>query len=139
MRYLNSRIQSCYCAPMIWVFAPKNCETEVAAHSDTALIMGLILERYPKRQPYERDAVDGASAGACPLPVRAACRRRDAVALDVVMPRCRATSDRAYERAADAFLIGSISSFAENGFVRNATHSDASAASRTVRVSFPVM
>ena len=22
MRYLNSRIQSCYCAPIIWVFAP---------------------------------------------------------------------------------------------------------------------
>src|ERR1700722_14119829 len=28
MRYLNSRIQSCYCAPIIWVFAPKNRETE---------------------------------------------------------------------------------------------------------------
>jgi hypothetical protein len=42
MRYLNSRIQSCYCAPMIWVFAPKNRETEVAARSDAALIKGLI-------------------------------------------------------------------------------------------------
>jgi hypothetical protein len=28
MRYLNSRIQSCYCSPIIWVFAPKNRETE---------------------------------------------------------------------------------------------------------------
>jgi hypothetical protein len=28
MRYLNSRIQSCYFAPIIWVFAPKNRETE---------------------------------------------------------------------------------------------------------------
>jgi hypothetical protein len=27
-RYLNSRIQSCYCAPIIWVFAPKNREIE---------------------------------------------------------------------------------------------------------------
>ena len=23
MRYLNSRIRSCYCAPMIWLFAPE--------------------------------------------------------------------------------------------------------------------
>ena len=23
MRYLNSRIQSCYCAPLIWGFAPE--------------------------------------------------------------------------------------------------------------------
>jgi hypothetical protein len=36
MRYLNSRIQSCYCAPMIWVFAPENRETEVAARSDAS-------------------------------------------------------------------------------------------------------
>jgi len=42
MHYLNSRIQSCYCAPIIWVFSPKNRETEVAARSDAALIKGLI-------------------------------------------------------------------------------------------------
>ena len=28
MRYLNSRIQSCYRAPIIWFLAPKNRETE---------------------------------------------------------------------------------------------------------------
>jgi hypothetical protein len=28
MRYLNSRIQSCYCAPIIWVFAPQIRETK---------------------------------------------------------------------------------------------------------------
>jgi hypothetical protein len=28
MRYLNSRIQSCYFTPIIWVFTPKNRETE---------------------------------------------------------------------------------------------------------------
>jgi hypothetical protein len=27
MRYLSSRIQSCYCAPIIWVFAPRYRET----------------------------------------------------------------------------------------------------------------
>jgi hypothetical protein len=31
MRYLNSRIQACYRAPIIWVFAPKNRETERVA------------------------------------------------------------------------------------------------------------
>ena len=36
-----------------------------------------------------------------------------------------------YERAADAFLSGSISSCVENGFVRNAMHPVSSAAART--------
>jgi hypothetical protein len=55
MRYLNSRIQSCYCAPIIWVFSPKNRETEVAACSDEC---------------------DG-----CPLPVCDACRLSAVVTL----------------------------------------------------------
>ena len=34
----------------------------------------------------------------------------------------RTNCDGAYERPADAFLSGSISSFVENGLVRNAMH-----------------
>jgi len=44
-----------------------------------------------------------------------------------------------YERAADAFLSGSISSSTENGFFKNAMHPEFRAASRTDGVSFPVM
>ena len=36
MRYLNSRIQSCYCAPIIWVFSPQIPETKVAARCDAS-------------------------------------------------------------------------------------------------------
>jgi hypothetical protein len=32
MRYLNSRIQSCYFTPIIWVFTPKNRETGTQRH-----------------------------------------------------------------------------------------------------------
>jgi hypothetical protein len=49
------------------------------------------------------------------------------------------TATQPYERPADAFLSGSISSCAENGFVRNAMHPEPSAASRTAGLSFPVM
>jgi hypothetical protein len=45
------------------------------------------------------------------------------------------TSNGAYERAADAFLSGSISSRTENGLVRNAMHPEATAALRTAELS----
>jgi hypothetical protein len=48
-------------------------------------------------------------------------------------------SEGAYELPADAFLSGSMSDCAEKGFVRNATHPEASAALRTAGSSFPVM
>jgi hypothetical protein len=43
-------------------------------------------------------------------------------------------SEGAYERPADAFLSGSMSDCAEKGFVRNATHPEASAAFANGRV-----
>jgi hypothetical protein len=51
----------------------------------------------------------------------------------------KASTSEAYERPADAFLSGSISPCAENGFVRKAMQPEASAASRTAGSSFPVM
>jgi hypothetical protein len=35
MGYRNTRIQSCYCAPMIWVFAPHICTTSRASGRQT--------------------------------------------------------------------------------------------------------
>ena len=45
----------------------------------------------------------------------------------------------AYERAADAFLSGSMSDCVEKGFVKNAMQPDATAALRTAGSSLPVM
>jgi hypothetical protein len=57
MRYLNSRIQSCYCAPIIWVFAPKNRETErVTLAMDDG--RGLSFHRSP-RYYREREFLPG--------------------------------------------------------------------------------
>jgi hypothetical protein len=52
MRYLNSRIQSCYCAPIIWVFAPKNRETE-----RVTLAMGDGRGLPPHRSPRTTESV----------------------------------------------------------------------------------
>jgi hypothetical protein len=47
------------------------------------------------------------------------------VAMMLAMVMATANRDEVYDCPADAFLSGSISSCAENGFARNATHPEA--------------
>jgi hypothetical protein len=51
MRYLNSRIRSCYCAPMFWVFAPEGAlllNRRVFLFHALRIAISLLMARTPR-------------------------------------------------------------------------------------------